>query len=582
MPILTRGRLLAIVMAIGAAFAEPSRGSTFAILDSQPGDFVGGGERRTLTPDDGAFYGSLIDSTAGLTISGPQVRVTFDFVAPLASTLVNGLYENATENASARRPGLRVAVGSRSCNTISGRFVIFDIAVDTSGVLTRLAANFEQHCEGAPPALVGIVRFNSDVPPDAVEPTPVPATPTPTSYDVFFSYESQPGDPVGGGVTDFVSDGDALFDVALNDDRVFVNISADDFWTAHFATPRGTSFGPGTYEDAKSFLDRSPDEPGLEVSSRLGWCPHARGRFVVLDVAYDDGDAVTRLAIDFEQYCHDEDSPALFGSLRFHSTVPIGTAQPTSTATPTPSATPTETNTSLVPLTPTPSSTASKTLTPSLTPTPTFTPIRTPTPTARPCVDADIGHQLPARYFGFSIEVSNQHHASCAAQPFVQRVFRFTAPRDGYYIFDTFGAANDTVLFARAGDCDGEELACNDDADESAGTSRLILSLAAGSSTVVFVGTTSETSAFQLNVAREGDVPCIGDCDGNARVAINDLILLVGVALGDNAPTVCAASAGGTVDIPMLIQAVNHAISGCPMITEVAANGRWRSAPDGR
>ncbi len=39
-----------------------------------------------------------------------------------------------------------------------------DIAISSGGVVERLAVDFEQHCEGATPALYGSIRYNSTSP----------------------------------------------------------------------------------------------------------------------------------------------------------------------------------------------------------------------------------------------------------------------------------------------------------------------------------------------------------------------------------------------------------------------------------
>ncbi|MGH7786840.1 MAG: choice-of-anchor Q domain-containing protein [Candidatus Binatia bacterium] len=59
--------------------------------------------------------------------------------------------------------------------------------------------------------------------------------------------------------------------------------------------------------------------------------------------------------------------------------------------------------------------------------------------------------------------------------------------------------------------------------------------------------------------------PCAGDCDRDGRVAINELILGVGIALGGQVETACPAFADGqgVVNIAHLIGAVNNALSGC-------------------
>lgn len=59
---------------------------------------------------------------------------------------------------------------------------------------------------------------------------------------------------------------------------------------------------------------------------------------------------------------------------------------------------------------------------------------------------------------------------------------------------------------------------------------------------------------------------CIGDCDGGGTVIVNELVMLVNVALGSASPSVCPAgiSDGAVVDITMLVRAVNNALGGCP------------------
>jgi len=59
---------------------------------------------------------------------------------------------------------------------------------------------------------------------------------------------------------------------------------------------------------------------------------------------------------------------------------------------------------------------------------------------------------------------------------------------------------------------------------------------------------------------------CAGDCNANGAVAINELIVGVNIALGNQATTTCPAfdlNANGSVAINELIAAVNRALSGC-------------------
>jgi hypothetical protein len=49
-------------------------------------------------------------------------------------------------------------------------------------------------------------------------------------------------------------------------------------------------------------------------------------------------------------------------------------------------------------------------------------------------------------------------------------------------------------------------------------------------------------------------------------VAVDDIIVLVNIALGTAQPSVCAhgVPSGAAVDVALIIQAVNNALDGCP------------------
>ncbi|HSP97579.1 MAG TPA: hypothetical protein VL049_10095 [Candidatus Dormibacteraeota bacterium] len=58
---------------------------------------------------------------------------------------------------------------------------------------------------------------------------------------------------------------------------------------------------------------------------------------------------------------------------------------------------------------------------------------------------------------------------------------------------------------------------------------------------------------------------CVGDCDGDGAVAINELIVMINIALGNASADSCTAlCSDNTVDISCLISAVNDALGGCP------------------
>ena len=76
----------------------------------------------------------------------------------------------------------------------------------------------------------------------------------------------------------------------------------------------------------------------------------------------------------------------------------------------------------------------------------------------------------------------------------------------------------------------------------------------------------SDAGSQTINVAASVASSCVGDCDGDGSVAINELIRGVNIALGDAPLTDCGsfdANGDGAVAINELIQAVNSALNGC-------------------
>jgi hypothetical protein len=66
--------------------------------------------------------------------------------------------------------------------------------------------------------------------------------------------------------------------------------------------------------------------------------------------------------------------------------------------------------------------------------------------------------------------------------------------------------------------------------------------------------------------------PCVGDCNGNGEVTINELILGVNIALGNAPVSACEAfdcQGTGMVPINCLVQGVNNASNGCPASIDI-------------
>jgi len=160
---------LALIIATLAfvPYARAASPATFFTYNSQPGDYIGQGITQTFTPADGTF--TVQGNPRGVQVSFHTADYSSDwnlsFGPPSGQGLIHEEYEGAQRFAfhSPTAPGLEVTGDGRGCNTLTGRFLVSEAVFASTGTVQKLAIDFEQHCEGAPPALYGSVRFNSAV-----------------------------------------------------------------------------------------------------------------------------------------------------------------------------------------------------------------------------------------------------------------------------------------------------------------------------------------------------------------------------------------------------------------------------------
>lgn len=145
-----------------SAVASCTTPQTFLTLISQPGDYVGQGITQTLTPADGTFSVSNTFDTVSISFNSSPQFWYLDFGSATTVKFGRGEYDGAqtTPFRSPTRPGIDVFGDGRGCDT-TGRFLVSDFALNSDGTIARLAIDFEQHCEGAAPALYGSFRYNS-------------------------------------------------------------------------------------------------------------------------------------------------------------------------------------------------------------------------------------------------------------------------------------------------------------------------------------------------------------------------------------------------------------------------------------
>src|SRR5439155_12992409 len=98
-----------------------------------------------------------------LYVSSGSSYWSFNFWAPNNAKFVVGqTYTNAARFPfnSSSQPGMDISGNGRGSNTLTGQFTVLQAVYNEAGALTRFSAQFEQHSEGATPALRGTIRYN--------------------------------------------------------------------------------------------------------------------------------------------------------------------------------------------------------------------------------------------------------------------------------------------------------------------------------------------------------------------------------------------------------------------------------------
>ena len=293
-------KIVIALVAVVCTTAVPTYAQTTALFfDSQPGDYIGQGQRTTWTPSELTFSaGGSSPSYVRIQADnfGVPGAVTLswriDLRAPEGAVLAPGMYERAAR--APFRPallaGIDVGGNGRGCNTISGRFVIHEIAF-SGATLTALAADFEQHCEGARPALFGAIRFNSSratlVPFDGAYPTYSVTMPAPVN-----GFISGPGIDCGAGRSDCSENYGALSVVGLSatpsPGYVFLGWGGDCFGSPAVLTVDRPRYCVPVFNSATGAGPESPDYRNAAIHINELGSPSAGRRNVVQMTPFDE------------------------------------------------------------------------------------------------------------------------------------------------------------------------------------------------------------------------------------------------------------------------------------------------------
>ena len=76
---------------------------------------------------------------------------------------------------------------------------------------------------------------------------------------------------------------------------------------------------------------------------------------------------------------------------------------------------------------------------------------------------------------------------------------------------------------------------------------------------------TPTTSATATRTPTPTAVRCIGDCDGTGGVSVNEILILVNIALGNAPASSCprGIASGDQASVASIVQAINNALDGC-------------------
>lgn len=311
-----------------------AQADTFIGIESESGDYIGGGVTETFT-DVG-----VILTGVGSRVSFSGGGFTYTFEAP-EDELTVGHYKEATRYPfnSIGVPGLSISGNGRGCNTLTGQFIVHELIYDDAFNVLSAAIDFEQYCDSNVSALFGFVRYNSDVDgildQDADGVSDIKdncidvanADQTDSDDDgignacdliqgtTFVYIDSEEGDYIGQGVQELFSLENTT--ITINGNSSLVSLSAGGF-TYSFAAPDASVLDVGMYEGATRYPFNSGEEPGLSVSGNGRGCNTVTGNFEILEIHINENGSVSNFAANFEQYCGVSES-ALFGVVRYNS-----------------------------------------------------------------------------------------------------------------------------------------------------------------------------------------------------------------------------------------------------------------------
>jgi hypothetical protein len=302
---------------------------TFLYLNSQPGDFIGGGVEQLYTSADSTVWASLPPSGNAFTVRFIQGEHIHDWsvvlAAPPGQPLTTGSYTGAIRTSGFRPagvPGMSVSGDGRGCGSLTGQFDVTELSRSPSGVLLAFDATFEQHCDGAAPALYGRVRFEDETTPGVT--LPPGSVSVPTSGTFLYLNDTRRSEIL-------MTAADATFDpwemIAPGGDLFQAFVVQGEFvhWSdVAIAAPPGEALAVGSYVRAVRAVDRPTGSPGLSVTVDGSACSNVAAKFDVDALSFASTGELLLFQATFEQRCVGT-IELLYGRVRIENPPPTTT-----------------------------------------------------------------------------------------------------------------------------------------------------------------------------------------------------------------------------------------------------------------
>ena len=327
-----------VATATATTALNSSGGASFVTLQSDSGDYIGGGLSYSYSSANAQITVTSSGDTLHVGISGND-NWTADFAEPSALTVLQpGTYPNLTRFAFRNTAvgGIDWNGDGRGCNVDTGTMTI-NSATYSGSTLTAIDLSFEQHCEGGTPALHGQIHWlasDTSKPPGPANPPPTtlwraPAGATPATGNYVY-LQSDAGDFIGAGATNTYTQANAVLSTTLSGTHLSVGVAGNDNWTGDFQGMNSiTQLQPGYYAGLERYPFNNPVTGGLSWGGDGRGCNTLTGWFAIDDITVTAG-TVTAVDLRFEQHC-EGGAAALHGQIHWvagDTTAPAGPQNP--------------------------------------------------------------------------------------------------------------------------------------------------------------------------------------------------------------------------------------------------------------